>query len=328
MVPRRRWLCVLVPLCLAGCREDEPIVKQTVPRVSVMQRFFGAILPKGEKIWFFKLVGTEDDMAELQEPFDEFLKSIDFTDPLKPKWKLPKGWIEEVGKEMRYKTIHIGPKEKKLDLSVTALGLEAEDVTENVNRWRAQIGLVAFHKRDLEPFLRKVDLPAGPAIVVDMIGPGAVAQGKGPPMGAPPRPGPDALPFKYEAPKGWEKIANITLSVLTFQVKEGDKKARVTVSELGKKSGSLLDNVNRWRRDYAGLPEINETQLAKDVQELAVGLESFKYVDIDGPKQRILGVVWPRPDSTYFFKMAGHTDAVEKHKKNFETFVKSVQFGG
>ena len=44
--------------------------------------------------------------------------------------------------------------------------------------------------------------------------------------------------------------------------------------------------------------------------------------------RRILGVVVLRRGQTWFFKMTGPADLVEKQKPAFEAFLKSVRFDG
>ena len=44
--------------------------------------------------------------------------------------------------------------------------------------------------------------------------------------------------------------------------------------------------------------------------------------------RRILGVVVPRRGQTWFFKMTGPADLVDKQKPVFEAFLKSVRFDG
>ncbi len=93
----------------------------------------------------------------------------------------------------------------------------------------------------------------------------------------------------------------------------------------------LLANVNRWREQLK-LKPVTEEELHKEVKVIQVAGESAASVDLLGPesegpqRQRILGVVLPRGKRTWFFKMTGPAELVEKQKPAFEAFIKSVQF--
>ena len=59
---------------------------------------------------------------------------------------------------------------------------------------------------------------------------------------------------------------------------------------------------------------------------------SGHYADLTGPESaggsRILAVMVPRGDMTWFFKMRGPADLVGREKAAFEAFIGSVRFAG
>jgi hypothetical protein len=133
-------------------------------------------------------------------------------------------------------------------------------------------------------------------------------------------------------PESWKEIppSRAAGEFQAFQVVDGDKTAKVTISSLG---GSLLDNINRWRHLQLGLDPIDQEQLQKDRREIDVDGAPGYYADLTGEspqrgRQRILGVIAERGGRQWFFKMMGAPDLVEKQKPAFEAFVKSVRFGG
>ena len=73
---------------------EEPAAK---PSGEPTDRMLGAILPHGEAIWFFKLMGKKDAVASLDEPFTALVKSVHFAEGGKPQWTLPEGWHESPG---------------------------------------------------------------------------------------------------------------------------------------------------------------------------------------------------------------------------------------
>ena len=116
-----------------------------------------------------------------------------------------------------------------------------------------------------------------------------------------------------------------------FEIPGGTAKASVTA--LPRRAGELLLNVNRWRGQL-NLKPIDEEQLGKEVRQLEVAGTSAPFVDLTGPESaggtppRMLGVMLPRGEQTWFFKINGPADVVEKQKSAFEAFVKSVRFEG
>ena len=57
------------------------------------------------------------------------------------KWKAPEGWGEVPPSSMRYASFSAGANEGKIDISVVTFPSEGGSDTDNVNRWRQQIGL-------------------------------------------------------------------------------------------------------------------------------------------------------------------------------------------
>jgi len=232
--------------------------------------------------------------------------------------------------KLRFATIHTGPKGKAPELTVSALqGAQAGSPPANVRRWRVQLGLKDnLGELDLEDFYRDETVGGLPAIVVDMIGPGSAEKMR--PME---EPGPAGPAFKFEAPKGWKEVPPNQFSSLSFLIVEKDKKAIVTVSELQGDGGGLLENVNRWRKQV-GLGPIDATQ-ADALPEIVIDSLKAKLVDVTGTgpnvppeRNRILGAVLLRANQAVFFKLTGPRDFVGQQQSAFETFLKSIRFGG
>lgn len=145
-----------------------------------------------------------------------------------------------------------------------------------------------------------------------------------------PRPESTSDELSYSAPDGWKKLGPDPKGFYEagFQVADGDQAAQITITPLAGAAGGLLLNTNRWRKQLH-LEAIDEEQLQKDLAEAPV-----RYLDLTGPeaagqpRQRLLGVVLPRSQKTWFFKMMGPADLVEKQKPTFEAFMRSVTFDG
>jgi hypothetical protein len=145
----------------------------------------------------------------------------------------------------------------------------------------------------------------------------------------------------FTKPDAWKTNKPIEMARWTFLVGDGDQTAIVTVTPLPAESGSILQNVNRWRVKQLLLPPINKAQLDAGVTTLDAGGLTAKYVDLTGkyaPKEgektdrkddRILGaILLYKGVQTWFFKMQGPPEVVGKHKNDFEEFVRSVRFDG
>src|SRR5262249_34146214 len=133
-------------ILFSGCQSDE-IQTYTVPRTEAAQReqrMLAAIVPHGDKTWYFKLVGSPDDVAAHQEEFRRFVESSRFSDsPDQPlTWeKIPEKWRRGVKSDLRYATFRLDPAQSKTELTVTPLGRDSGSVLDNINRWRGQLGL-------------------------------------------------------------------------------------------------------------------------------------------------------------------------------------------
>lgn len=321
---------------LCGCQQDEiqhyRVPKPPAPVAKTAggageQRMLAAILPRGEKSWFVKLVGPPDVVAAHAQAFERFIRSLRFTkDAAKPlAWTVPEGWREEPGQgEFRYATLRVAP---ELEATVSSAG---GSLLDNVNRWRGQIGLKPVGDAELAKLAKAVPAEGIEAKLFDMTGTGGNDTMKMPPFARAkaPRVPPQARPgIKYQTPEGWTAAAKPgAMSVATLQVSAGGQTADVTVTPLSGDAGGLLNNVNRWR-GQVGLNPVDEPQLAKEMQKLDVAGTTAPYFDLSGPRgQRILIAVVPRGDTTWFIKMTGPTELVGKQKAAFEAFIRSLRF--
>src|SRR5438067_1529383 len=142
-------LCGVAALLLLGCQQDE-IRSYRVPKPEAT-RLLAVIIPHGDRTWFFKLMGPASQIDEQKGTFDQFVRSVRFTDradaPIA--WTVPKGWEEGPKSQMRHATFYIGPEEHRLELTVFGFSDQAGSVLANVNRWRGQIGLKEISESEL-----------------------------------------------------------------------------------------------------------------------------------------------------------------------------------
>lgn len=374
------WLLVGLSSALAsGCDRGGEVSRYRVPKPHVLaktnngnpdkkpakansapvpRRMLAAIVPRGDRAWFFRLVGPPDEVADQVDDFRALVKSLRFTgDDAPPTWTLPAGWREQPGSGMRYATIAI-PAAEPLDLSVTVLPRNEPDLDtyalSNVNRWRGQLGLPALSRDRLKDETESLDVDGQPLTLVDLTGMmtegGGMARppfagGQGPPAGisppaGPPPPGaspprvsgPTSAPagaprLSYDVPEGWKPSEAGGLRRAAFTIGDGAKTAEVTVIDLDPGAGTLLANINRWRKQI-DLPDASQQEVDREVKKIEVGPLAGDYVELVGPEKAILGVVLQEAGRTWFFKLMGDAELVRNEKDRFEAFVRSVKLGG
>jgi hypothetical protein len=316
----------------------------------------GAIVPRGERGWFFKLTGANEVVAKETDKFTAFIESIQFGegDDADPVWKLPEGWTQEPGKEMRFATIRIATDEQPLELTVIPLPMPPTDgMLSNINRWRGQLGLAPVDDAGLAKDSTVVKLADGTATLVNLVGKSGAGAPMSPPFAGGPAGDADAArraahaaagieepasgealaappsTVTYEAPPEWELgervVSRSAFAVpreAAFIVKEGDSKAEITITVAG---GDVLQNVNRWRGQI-GLEPVTEEQLAAEAKQVDMNGVAGEYFRLIGPEQAILGVIATHGGKAWFVKLQGDHDLAVKLQEQFETFVRSIKF--
>jgi hypothetical protein len=141
--------------------------------------------------------------------------------------------------------------------------------------------------------------------------------------------------LSYSPPEFWKRLGPDPKGFYTvgFQVIEGSLEAQITITPLAGAAGGVLLNANRWRGQLH-LEPVDEQRLQKDLQAIQIAGASVSYLDMKSPesagqpRRRILGVVVPRGQKTWFFKMMGPAELVERQKPFFEAFLRSVTWDG
>jgi hypothetical protein len=331
----------LPTLVISGCGEDEirhykalRLEQPKPPARAAVQgdrRLLAAIIPHGERTWFFKLMGPSAAVAEHVETFEQFVRSIRFGGDRGITWDTPSNWKEMPGSESRFATLRLNS-DPPLELTVVPLGREAGSLVDNLNRWRQQIGLDPIRASEVGQMTKSLQLDGAEATLVDMVSAGPSLPAGHPPVGpAAGRASPERPPLKYNVPDGWKEVpSQSAFRVASFEVVVDDQRADVSVSPLTGSAGGLAANVNRWR-DQLGLPPVDAPALRDSLQQIDVAGAPAQLVHLVAPesqpnRQAILGAVLQRGDQTWFFKMSGPADLVASQRAAFESFVRSVQF--
>ncbi|MCA9073054.1 MAG: hypothetical protein KDA84_29230, partial [Planctomycetaceae bacterium] len=313
-----------------------------------------AMVSKGSKTWYFKVMGDEELVETQTKNFDDFIRSLDFADGNAPTWKLPEGWTQESsGGGMRFATLKI-PTDSPLELSVMSLPSLGDDyekyTVDNINRWRGQVNLSPITKANLAEETQEVPTKDGQAIVVDLSGwqekgkPSMppFAGGGGPFSGGAPfaggggqsrpqaplrqQPTASGLP-ELDLPKGWTKTPNKSgLTLASYQLEDGGKQAEVTLIRMGLLPDQLLlVNINRWR-GQVNLEPITAGEVQKAMTKIEAGDQTGRYLKLDGPEKAMLVGMLNNAGSTWYIKMLGDTPLVKTKEAEFKKFVQSVRF--
>lgn len=135
------------------------------------------------------------------------------------------------------------------------------------------------------------------------------------------------------APDGWEESQGSSMRVASFAAKgEDGATADVSVIPLPGDSGSVLDNVNRWRGQVQ-LPPLagaDDPALGVEMDGAAGKLFVTHMVSaepiLEGKKAAISTAILKAEGITWFFKITGEASIVEANREKFETFARTATF--
>jgi len=137
---------------------------------------------------------------------------------------------------------------------------------------------------------------------------------------------------KWNVPPQWAEAPPRTMVFKGFEVAgDAGAKAEITVSFFPGDVGGVLGNVNRWRGQM-GQPQIDASQLDGVTESVATTGGSGTMVDFMGTDAktsqpaRLVGVIVPHGENTWFYKLMGDAKVVKGQKDSFVQFVKTVQY--
>ena len=143
----------------------------------------------------------------------------------------------------------------------------------------------------------------------------------------------------YDAPPGWtpgQLIASrrgITVRYqAAFDVVDGEKKVKITVSQFPAAMANPLMQINRWRR-LIQLEAVTQEQLDKQIKKIQINQTSGDYIELVGlskteQPQTTLGVIVVDGPRVWFFKLDGDSELAQREKQRFEAFLQSARFNG
>ncbi len=368
----------LRPFCLAmvvvlvapfsGCSEPDPIISYTIPTkvppelIAGKDRMVAVMLPRASDVWFFKVTGPEQAIAEVEDQIREFVAGVSFDGDNPDLKELPADWRKAGDRPMRFASINIDTSDKQLDLSISKLSRQEDwdaQVKMNVNRWRNQVGLEPSDQKwgggeAMEiasadaagiwvnltgqtsgggsmspPFAGGDSLPGGPFSEA-----GGRLPPDHPPIDTPPDAAtPETAPTQpqtderltYDRPEGWRDGRMSSMRMAAFNVGPEDAPAEITIIPAG---GDLKGNVKRWMEQVREA-EVTDEQLDQamaDASEVNIsGLAGKRYVLV-GDQETIDATILPMDNGmSLFIKMKGPAATVADQADAIDQFLKSLK---
>ena len=134
-------------------------------------------------------------------------------------------------------------------------------------------------------------------------------------------------PLHWTTPSGWvESQATNPSRLASMSVVDGAYRAEVTITRFPGAVGGMLANVNRWRGQIGLQPVADLAQ--QPIEGIEIDGVSAQLLEIHaaGAAQRLLIVLIPREDFTYFVKMTGDEALVAKQHSTFVQFARGIHF--
>ena len=180
----------------------------------------------------------------------------------------------------------------------------------------AAMGLSSCKKPQIRVYLAPREVPA----------PTAAGAAPEPEESAPPRAKPK---LSYTLPQGWSEASANSMSVAAFAIKNGAQEAGVNITPLGNLAGREAMVVNMWR-EQAGLPPIDDAELAKTLEPVEIDGKKGQMFEVLGAREggaplRIVTAFYHENGASWFFKLAGDEALVASQKPAFVQFLKTAR---
>ncbi len=292
-------------------------------------------------------VATDEPVLEEQPTISQPLR-----------WKAPEDWKQETPGELQTALYRLSPAST---VSITKFSGAAGGIPANVNRWRKQIGLdptpepagdiIALEAGDSrakwfelngeeksilaaivpvneETWFFKFDTPSAE---LEAGRPGFISLLKSIEIGDKRQPL-EKPGINLEVPEGWEKIPSDEMRVASFRIPSADGiDGDVSVIPLPGNGGSDLENVNRWRAQLRlqSLESSLDPNLGTKVKGesgtfLLTHMVSEKSLFSENRKGAITTAILRKGDFTWFFKIAGEAEMLQRNRETFESFVRTA----
>ncbi len=341
---------VLALSAAIGCQRGEEISTHRTPRqepprqaidhaafAQQLDHTLAAILPQGNRAWFFKLTGPATAIDRRRADFLQFLTTVASAESTDgpPTWQLPEGWQEKAPTSEFITTVLVLPDEDgPLELSVSSLecsGDWQDFVVKNVNRLLGQLSQGPLDAATIGKLTQQVATAAGPATLIELAGilqQSPRANPHGAALVAKPR---AEAPLVYETPAGWQPGRSSAMLTAAFAIVDGNQQAEATIIALPVSGGPQITDVAANVQRWAGQVGLADLAVAEVVEKTTIDGAEGSYVALLGPEDGerpagVLAAMLLRDDKVWFFKLIGDRSLVESQQDAFRDFLASVKF--
>lgn len=135
----------------------------------------------------------------------------------------------------------------------------------------------------------------------------------------------------WQVPAAWKPAPPGQFLVAKYVAGEGEQQVEINISQSAGEGGGWVGNVNRWRRQL-GLTEAGAEEIRQQTVSLSLAQGQGMQIELTGTDvrkgtpARVVGVMVPLADRTWFYKLMGPPAAVEEQKAAFLQFVQSARY--
>jgi hypothetical protein len=212
------------------------------------------------------------------------------------------------------------------------VGMLTEGDTSWFFKMAGPVALVEHERPAFLQFLKSVSLVNGKVPPPNIARQFNTNAKENPQAGPGPGAGPDASLPDWKPPANWQALPGSPMLRAHFLVPgAGDARAEVNISAMGGMGGGTLANVNRWRGQL-GLEPVDDAGLEQLASPLDVPGSKAVLVDLSGTDKRsgqparLVAVIVPQGQDTWFYKLMGEGTVVEKEKAGFIQFVRTARY--
>ena len=133
---------------------------------------------------------------------------------------------------------------------------------------------------------------------------------------------------EWTVPDAWKAQPLGPMRKGSWTVEQYGKSAEISALAFPGMVGGMLANINRWAGQVGAKP-LTAEELATLKQKHTVDVDGSKglFVELNGSAGKsIAGVIVPRVEGTWFFKMQGDTQVIRDQTENLRRFTSSVSF--
>ena len=187
--------------------------------------------------------------------------------------------------------------------------------------------LIEGQKSAFDGFIRSVHFDSA----TDPMAGAAQGPANVPSVATPTTPADSALPITFVLPQGWTAESSAQSSpfrVAAFNVVLGADTAEAVVTHVAKDSGTMLENINRWR-GQVDLDPLDDAAKMPSAKMTVHGSDAiiWDFNNTAAGHRMLVGMI-THGGEWWFFKLTGSTALVAGEQSNFNSFVSSIAFRG